>query len=143
MWPALAKTCSLDEIRHQFETNFFGNVAMTKAVLPVMRRQKSGHIIQVASVAGRLGQPMLGAYCASKFALEGFSEALRIETHSLGIHVVLVEPGAYDTDIWHRNVVVGKQALRPNFAQQGTQSALRRVRQEWDKNAATLAKLRN
>jgi NAD(P)-dependent dehydrogenase (short-subunit alcohol dehydrogenase family) len=102
---------SLDEFRHQFETNFFGNVAMTKAVLPVMRKQKSGHIIQVASVAGRLGQPMLGAYSASKFALEGFSESLRIETHSLGIQVVLIEPGSYDTDIWHRNVVIGKQAL--------------------------------
>src|SRR5215471_13641096 len=81
----------LGEIRQQFETNFFGNVAMSKAVLPVMRRQKSGHIIQVASVAGRLGQPLLGAYCSSKHALEGFSESLRIETHSLGIRVALVE----------------------------------------------------
>ncbi|HEY4900824.1 MAG TPA: SDR family oxidoreductase [Terriglobales bacterium] len=104
----------LSEIRHQFETNFFGNVAMTKAVLPVMRAQKSGHIIQVTSVAGRLGQPMLSAYSASKFALEGFSESLRIETHSLGIRVVLVEPGSFDTDIWTRNVMVGKGALDPN-----------------------------
>src|ERR1035437_5485039 len=63
-----AEDLSLDEIRHQFETNFFGNVAMTKAVLPVMRMQKSGHIITVTSVAGRLGQPMLSAYCASKYA---------------------------------------------------------------------------
>ena len=102
---------SLDELRTQFETNFFGNVAMSKAVLPIMRAQKSGHIVQVTSVGGRLGQPMLGAYCASKFALEGWSEALRIETHSLGIHVVLIEPGSYDTDSWHRNVVIGKQAL--------------------------------
>jgi NAD(P)-dependent dehydrogenase (short-subunit alcohol dehydrogenase family) len=104
----------LSEIRHQFETNFFGNVAMSKAVLPVMRKQKSGHIIQVASVAGRLGQPLLGAYCSSKFALEGFSESLRVETHSLGIRVVLVEPGAFDTDIWTRNVVVGEGALDPS-----------------------------
>jgi NAD(P)-dependent dehydrogenase (short-subunit alcohol dehydrogenase family) len=105
---------SLGEIRHQFETNFFGNVAMSKAVLPVMRRQKSGHIIQVASVAGRVGTPMLGAYSGSKFALEGFSESLRIETHSLGIRVVLVEPGAFDTDIWTRNVLIGKNALDDN-----------------------------
>jgi NAD(P)-dependent dehydrogenase (short-subunit alcohol dehydrogenase family) len=109
-----AEDLSLDDIRHQFETNFFGNVAMTKAVLPVMRAQKSGHIIQVTSVAGRMGQPILSAYSASKFALEGFSESLRIETHSLGIRVVLVEPGSYDTDIWTRNVVVGKGALDPN-----------------------------
>jgi len=105
---------SVGEIRRQFETNFFGNVAMTKAVLPVMRRQKSGHIIQIASVGGRLGQPLLGAYCSSKFALEGFSESLRVETHSLGIRVVLVEPGAFETDIWTRNVMIGEGARDPN-----------------------------
>jgi NAD(P)-dependent dehydrogenase (short-subunit alcohol dehydrogenase family) len=105
---------SLEEIRQQFETNFFGNLAMSKAVLPVMRRQKSGHIIQIASVGGRLGQPLLGAYCSSKFALEGFSESLRIETHSLGIRVVLVEPGAFETDIWTRNVTIAKGGQDPN-----------------------------
>jgi NAD(P)-dependent dehydrogenase (short-subunit alcohol dehydrogenase family) len=104
----------LHEIRDQFETNFFGNVAMTKAVLPVMRRQKSGHIIQVSSVTGRAAPPMIGGYSASKFALEGWSEALRIEVHSLGIRVVLVEPGSYDTDIWERNVKVAAGALDPN-----------------------------
>jgi short-subunit dehydrogenase len=104
----------LSDYRHQFETNFFATVAMSKAVLPVMRRQKSGHIIQVASVAGRVGTPLLSAYCSSKHALEGFSESLRIETHSLGIRVVLVEPGAFDTDIWTRNVTIGAGALDPN-----------------------------
>ena len=108
-----AEDMTLAELRHQFETNFFGNVAMTKAVLPVMRAQKSGHIITVTSVAGRLGQPMLSAYSASKYALEGWSESLRIETHSLGIRVSLVEPGAYDTDIWERNVVIAKGSLDP------------------------------
>jgi NAD(P)-dependent dehydrogenase (short-subunit alcohol dehydrogenase family) len=105
---------SLAEIRQQMETNFFGSVAMTKAVLPVMRKQRSGHIIQVTSVAGRMAAPLLGAYAASKFALEGWSEALRIEVHSLGIRVALVEPGDYDTDIWDRNVMIAKQALDPN-----------------------------
>ena len=104
----------LSEIRYQFETNFFGNVAMSKAVLPVMRRQKSGHIIQISSVGGRVGNPLLSAYSGSKFALEGFSESLRIETHSLGIRVVLVEPGAFDTDIWTRNVTVAAGATDPN-----------------------------
>ena len=108
-----AEDMSLAELRHQLETNFFGNVAMTKTVVPVMRRQKSGHIITVTSVGGLLGNPMLSAYCASKFALEGWSESLRIETHSLGIRVSLVEPGAYDTDIWERNVVIAKGALDP------------------------------
>jgi len=109
-----AEDMSLAELRHQMETNFFGNVAMTKAVLPVMRAQRSGHIIQVTSVAGRMAAPLLGAYAASKFALEGWSETLRIETHSLGIRVVLVEPGDYDTDIWDRNVIIAKQALDPS-----------------------------
>lgn len=104
---------ALSELRHQLETNFFGNVAMTKAVLPVMRSQKSGHIITVTSVAGLLGQPLLSAYSASKHALEGWSESLRIETHSLGMRVSLVEPGAFDTDIWERNVVIAKGALDP------------------------------
>jgi NAD(P)-dependent dehydrogenase (short-subunit alcohol dehydrogenase family) len=108
-----AEDMTLAELRHQLETNFFGNVAMTKAVLPVMRAQKSGHIITVTSVAGRLGQPMLSAYSASKYALEGWSESLRIETHSMGIRVSLVEPGAYDTDIWERNVVIAKGSLDP------------------------------
>lgn len=102
---------SLDEVRLQFETNFFGAVAMTKAVLPVMRKQRSGHIIQVSSIGGLVAYPMLSAYAASKFALEAFSEALRIETHSLGIRVILIEPGSFDTDIWTRNVVVAKGAL--------------------------------
>jgi NAD(P)-dependent dehydrogenase (short-subunit alcohol dehydrogenase family) len=104
----------LHELRHQMETNFFGNVAMTKAVLPVMRKQRAGHLIQVTSVAGRAAAPMLSSYAASKFGLEGWSEALRIEVHSLGIRVVLVEPGSYDTDIWERNLIIAKQALDPN-----------------------------
>ncbi len=109
-----AEDMQMHELRDQLETNFFGNVAMTKAVLPVMRKQKSGHIIQVSSVTGRAAPPMIGGYSASKFALEGWSEALRIEVHSLGIRVVLVEPGSYDTDIWERNVKVAAGALDPN-----------------------------
>ena len=108
-----AEDMTLAELRRQFETNFFGNVAMTKAVLPIMRAQRSGHIVIVTSIAGRLGEPGLSAYSASKYALEGWSESLRIETHSLGIRVSLVEPGAYDTDIWERNVVIAKGALDP------------------------------
>ncbi len=104
----------LSELRQQMETNFFGQVAMTKAVLPIMHRQKSGHVIQISSVAGRTPAPMLSSYTASKFALEGWSESLRIEVYSLGIRVVLIEPGDYDTDIWTRNVVIAKQAMDPS-----------------------------
>ncbi len=104
----------LHELRHQMETNFFGAVAMSKAVLPVMRRQRLGHIVQITSISGRAGVPMVSSYVASKFALEGWSECLRMEVHSLGIRVVLIEPGAYETDIWERNLMIGKAALDPN-----------------------------
>src|SRR5260370_9383191 len=102
-----------EEIRQQFDTIFFGHVAMTQAVLPVMRKQRSGHIIMVSSISGLVAQPVVSSYSASKFALEGWSEALRIETRSLGIRVVLVEPGAFKTDIWDRNVRIGAYALSP------------------------------
>jgi len=106
-----AEDLLLEELRQQFETNFFGSVAVAKAVLPIMRRQRSGHIIMVSSIGGRISAPVIGAYDSSKFALEGWSESLRIETRSLGIRVVLVEPGSYQTDIWERNVRLGSAAV--------------------------------
>jgi len=109
-----AEDLLLEELRQQFETNFFGSVAVAKAVLPIMRRQRSGHIIMVSSIGGRISAPVIGAYDSSKFALEGWSESLRIETRSLGIRVVLVEPGSYQTDIWERNVRLGSVAVDRN-----------------------------
>jgi NAD(P)-dependent dehydrogenase (short-subunit alcohol dehydrogenase family) len=107
-----AEDIKLDELRLQFETNFFGAVAMTKAALPTMRHQHSGHIIQVSSIAGLLGSVTVSSYSASKHALEGWSESLRMEVNSLGIKVVLVEPGAFQTDIWTRGAVMGEQATK-------------------------------
>ncbi|MGA2219432.1 MAG: SDR family oxidoreductase [Terracidiphilus sp.] len=91
------------ELRLQFETNFFGAAAVTRAFLPQFRRQRSGHIVMVSSIAGRSGFAGVGSYVASKFALEGWSESLRFEFKPLGIKVVLVEPGSFETDIWTRN----------------------------------------
>jgi NAD(P)-dependent dehydrogenase (short-subunit alcohol dehydrogenase family) len=107
-----AEDIKLEELRLQFETNFFGAVAMTKAALPTMRRQHSGHIIQVSSIAGLHGSVTVSSYSASKHALEGWSESLRMEVNSLGIKVVLVEPGAFQTDIWTRGAVMGEQATK-------------------------------
>ena len=104
-----AEDIALPELREQFETNFFGHVAVTKAVLPTMRTQRAGHIIMVSSISGRAAQPTISSYSSSKFALEGWSEALRIEMQSLGIKVALIEPGAYDTDIWSRNSKIGRR----------------------------------
>ena len=113
-----AEDIKLDELRTQFETNFFGPVALTQAVLPVMRRQQSGHIIMVSSIAGLHGSFSISSYSASKFALEGWTESLRLEVNALGIKVVLVEPGSFQTDIWTRGAVMGekaKQETSPNF----------------------------
>ena len=107
-----AEDIRLEELRRQFDTNFFGAVAMTKAVLPIMRRQHSGHIIMVSSIGGLLGSVSVSSYSASKHALEGWSESLRLEVNALGIKVVLVEPGAYLTDIWTRGAVMGEKATQ-------------------------------
>jgi NAD(P)-dependent dehydrogenase (short-subunit alcohol dehydrogenase family) len=113
-----AEDIRLEELRLQFETNFFGAVAMTKAVLPIMRQQRSGHIIQVSSISGLQGAISVSSYSASKHALEGWSESLRLEVNSLGIKVVLVEPGAFDTGVWTSGAVMGQEAKKktsPNF----------------------------
>lgn len=95
---------SLEDWRQQMETNFFGVVAMTKSVLPQMRERRSGCIINVGSVSGRVGFPGYGPYAASKFAVEGYSESLRHEMSPYGVRVVLVEPGAFRTKIWHKGL---------------------------------------
>jgi short-subunit dehydrogenase len=88
---------SIDEAREQFEVNLFGVLRMCRAVLPVMRRQKAGYIVNIGSIGGLIAIPFQGFYSASKFALEGFSEALRLELRPFGIHVVLLEPGDHRT----------------------------------------------
>jgi short-subunit dehydrogenase len=89
---------SEEEARNQMETNFFGVLWLTQAVLPIMRKQKSGHIIQVSSFLGLITLPVLGLYNASKFAVEGLTETLASEVKGFGINVSLVEPNGYTTD---------------------------------------------
>ena len=107
------------ELRRQFDTNFFGAAAVTRAFLPQFRRQGSGHIVMLSSISGRMGFPGIGSYAASKFALEGWTETLRLELKPLGIQVVLVEPGSFETDIWTRNATISagtEDANSPNAA---------------------------
>src|SRR6478752_1136960 len=89
---------SEDEVRSQLETNVFGALWVTQAALPIMRAQGSGHIIQVSSIGGITAFTGTGAYHASKWALEGFSQSLAQEVAGFGIHVTLIEPGGYSTD---------------------------------------------
>lgn len=90
----------MDAWRAQLEANFFGTVAVTRAALPIMREQGSGTIVNVSSISGRYAFPGYAPYAASKFAVEGFTEALRLEMLPFGVYAVLIEPGAYKTDIW-------------------------------------------
>jgi NAD(P)-dependent dehydrogenase (short-subunit alcohol dehydrogenase family) len=85
-------------VRAVYEVNVFGTLTMQRAVLPIMRRQRSGHIINISSVGGLLGSAGWGIYCSTKFAMEGFSEALAKEVRPLGIWVTIVEPGYFRTD---------------------------------------------
>jgi NAD(P)-dependent dehydrogenase (short-subunit alcohol dehydrogenase family) len=98
------------EVRAMFEANFFGLAAMTRAVLPGMRQRRRGHIINISSIAGLVGFPGVGYYNATKFAVEGFSEALAKEVAPLGIKVLVVEPGPFRTDWAGRSL---KQTGRP------------------------------
>lgn len=85
------------EARAQMDVNFFGALWITQAALPIMRKQRRGHIIQVSSSAGVISAPDLGIYCASKFALEGLAAALAFEVQPFGVHVTIVEPGMHAT----------------------------------------------
>ena len=117
--PGFAEEVTDAELRDQFETNFFGAAAVTRAILPQMRRQGFGHVVMVSSISGRIGFPGVSSYAASKFALEGWAETLRLEMAALGIKVAIVEPGSFDTDIWTRNAKLTakmRDADSPNAA---------------------------
>ncbi|WP_299737057.1 SDR family oxidoreductase [uncultured Rossellomorea sp.] len=95
-----AEEVTIDEYRDQFETNVFGVMRITQVVLPYMRKQGEGKIINMSSISGRIGFPGLSPYVSSKHALEGYTESLRLELKPFGIAVHLIEPGSYQTNIW-------------------------------------------
>ena len=89
---------TLDQVKELFETNFFGVVRVIKKVLPIMRRQKKGTIVNVSSNVGRVGMPLISAYAATKAALEGLSESIRYELNGFGINIIVIEPGVIKTN---------------------------------------------
>jgi NAD(P)-dependent dehydrogenase (short-subunit alcohol dehydrogenase family) len=103
---------AMEEIKAQFETNLFGVIRVTQAVLPIMRRQKSGIIINISSAAGRFGYPGESAYVSTKFAIEGLSESMAYELEPFGIRVVLVEPGPIRTN-FADGIVAAKKSQDP------------------------------
>lgn len=105
-----------DQIRKQFETNVFGALDVMRAVLPQMREQKRGHILNISAVNGFVGFPFTGFLTATKFALEAFSETLSKEVEPYGIKVTIVEPGLFRTDLIKRSLVVGENRMVETYA---------------------------
>jgi short-subunit dehydrogenase len=101
---------SIEEFKEQFETNFFGLVRVTKAVLPIMRNQNSGIIVNLSSIVGKMAIPLNSAYTSSKFAVEGFSESVRYELEDFGIKVILIEPGVIKSN-FYENIKMSKNSL--------------------------------
>ena len=98
--PGFFEEVSPEQFRAQIETNFFGPLNVTRAVLPIMRAQRSGHVVTITSTAGIVSGGFGSAYGASKFALEGWTESLREEVEQFGIRVTAVEPGFFRTELW-------------------------------------------
>lgn len=101
-----------EQFRAQMETNFFGPLNVTRAILPVMRKQRSGHVITITSAAGIIGQEFCAAYAASKFALEGWMESLQYDVQPYGIHTTIVEPGFFRTEL----LVEGASSIWPELS---------------------------
>ena len=104
---------AMEEIKAQYETNLFGVIRVSQAVLPIMRKQKSGIIVNISSGAGRFGYPGGSAYVSTKFAIEGLSESMAYELEPFGIRVVLVEPGVIKTNFVN-SIVAAKKSQDPN-----------------------------
>lgn len=109
---------SVEEAKSQFETNFFGIVRVCREVIPVMRNQSSGHLIMISSLAGLSAYPFLSFYSAGKFALEGLSEAIRMELKSFGIRVVLIEPGTFKTNLSVNSVRSKDSLIKTTYLKQ-------------------------
>lgn len=108
---------SIAEIKQQYETNFFGLIRTTQAVLPLMRQQGSGLIVNISSGVGRFGIPTLSAYASSKFALEGLTESMSYELEPFGIRTVLIEPGVIKTNFFNSTIFAQKaQDLNSPYA---------------------------
>lgn len=113
----LFEAMSPEQVRRQFETNVLGLMSVTRAVIPQMRAQASGRIVNVASVAGRMSLPLYSLYCSTKWAVEGFSEALNYELNSVGIQVRIIEPGPILTDFMTRSLDVADKDVTAAYGE--------------------------
>ena len=143
---AAVEEASLAEARHVMDTNLFGLLAVTQAVLPHMRQRRRGHVINLSSLAGIWGMPGCGLYNASKFAVEGLSEALAAELAPLGIHVTVVEPGGFKTNFARGSLRLGERLIADyagtaGRTRQGMASFAERAQGDPKKAAAALLRI--
>ncbi len=104
---------TIQEIKKQFETNFFGAIRLIKAIVPIMRKQGNGTIVNISSMVGRFAVPLNSAYVSSKFAVEGLSESISFELKEFGIRVIVIEPGVVKSDFFHKLKVKGMNLESP------------------------------
>lgn len=122
-----------EEIRREIDTNVYDVIHVTRAVLPYMRQQKSGHIVNMSSISGLVGTPGLGYYNLTKFALEGMSEALGLELAPIGIHVTVIEPGPFRTDFVGRSLAVSSNEIQDYAPTAGKMRTMLRARDHQQK----------
>lgn len=128
---------SIDEIKDQYETNVFGLIRVTQAVLPIMREQKSGIIVNVSSGAGLFGYPGGSAYVSSKFAIEGLSESISYELDQFGIKVVLIEPGFIQTN-FSNAMIIARKAQDPSSTYSPMMQKIQTSSNEMAKNGSSV-----
>ena len=129
---AVVEELSLTDFRKVFDTNLFGAIRMAQRVLPEMRRRRRGRIINMSSISGKIAIPLMGAYAASKYALEAASDALRLELYPFGVHVVLIEPGYIPTSM-NRTAAELSSAYAKNAESSPYRAIYQRFLRSWDK----------
>jgi NAD(P)-dependent dehydrogenase (short-subunit alcohol dehydrogenase family) len=113
---------SQEQVERQVRTNLFGPMNVTRAVLPVMRKQRSGHVVTLSSMAGLVGQAFCSAYAASKFGLEGWMESIRFEIEPFGIRTTIVEPGFFRTDLLEASSTIWAELSIDDYAERTAQT---------------------
>jgi short-subunit dehydrogenase len=125
---------SMNEVKAQFETNFFGAVRVMQAVIPVMRKQRTGKVVNITSMGGRISIPLSAFYHGSKFALEDLSESIQYELEPFGIKIILIEPGAVGSNFW-KNIKIAKLSSNTNSLYTQLGNRMSKAFKEMEQNA--------
>jgi NAD(P)-dependent dehydrogenase (short-subunit alcohol dehydrogenase family) len=125
---------SINEVKAQFETNFFGAVRVMQAVIPVMRKQRTGKVVNITSMGGRISIPLSAFYHGSKFALEGLSESIQYELEPFGIKIILIEPGAVGSNFW-KNIKIAMLSSNTNSSYTQLGNRMSKAFKEMEQNA--------